>query len=716
MTRRFALFVVGISLAVAGTWMAWLRLVPREVRREAGLNVLLITIDTLRADAIGAYGDARAATPWIDRLAAGGVRFARAHAHNVVTLPSHSNILSGRHPFGHGVRDNAGFRFPRGTDTLATMLQRRGYRTAAFVSAFTLDSRFGLDAGFDVYDDGFAEGDAPAAFALPELRGTETVAAARRWLDQGGNGPYFCWVHLYDPHAPYEPPEPYASRFPDDPYRGEVAAADAALGALVESVLSAGRDGRTLIVLTGDHGESLGEHGERTHGIFAYEGTLHVPLILFAPRVMTARVVDDEVGHVDVLPTVLDALGLPLPAALSGRSLLALASGRSAPAAPTYFEALSGQTTRGWAPLHGVTSGGWKYVDLPLPELYDLGADPREERNLAASRPAERERLRAALSAFRSEDRGPGRRREDPEVRDKLRALGYISAAAPVGKRYTEDDDPKRLIDLDAAIETVIARHRAGDVLGALALCEEVVARRPDMPAALVQLALLRRKAGELGPAVEALRRAVAVSPEDEGTASLLGSYLNEAGRAAETERLLAPYSDRKDAALDTLVARGAALAQLGRSREARASFDRAVAADPSRALTLVQRATVEMMAHDDAGARADLEAAVARDDRLALAHHTLGLLAARRGDEAEAERRFRRALALDGGNYDAMLNLGSLLAHRGRRSEAQPLLARFVEGAPPSVYAREIAQARAWLRKVATSVLEPDTALTKND
>jgi len=229
-----------------------------------------------------------------------------------------------------------------------------------------------------------------------------------------------------------------------------------------------------------------------------------------------------------------------------------------------------------------------------------------------------------------------------------------------------------------------------------------------------VQLALLRRKAGRLGPAVEALRRAVAVSPDDEGTASLLGSYLNEAGQAAETERLLAPYADRKDAALDTLVARGAALAQLGRTREARASFDRAVAADPSRALTLVQRATVEMMAHDDAGARADLEAAVARDDRLALAHHTLGLLAARRGDEAEAERRFRRALALDAGNYDAMLNLGSLLARRGRRSEAQPFLARFAAGAPPSVYAREIARARAWLGT--TSGLERDTARTRND
>src|SRR5207249_9372782 len=187
-------------------------------------------------------------------------------------------------------------------------------------------------------------------------------------------------------HAPYQPPEPYASRFPDDPYRGEVAAADAALGALVKGALDAGREGRTLIVLTGDHGESLGEHGERTHGIFAYEATLHVPLIVFSPRLLEPRVVADEVGHVDVLPTVLDVLGLPPPAGLRGRSLLALAAGHSARPAPTYFEALSGQTTRGWAPLHGVTTGGWKYVDLPLPELYDLEIGRAPGRESAAIR------------------------------------------------------------------------------------------------------------------------------------------------------------------------------------------------------------------------------------------------------------------------------------------------------------------------------------------
>jgi arylsulfatase A-like enzyme/Tfp pilus assembly protein PilF len=696
--RRSDVLVVGAALFLAAASAAWSRRAPGEERREAGLNVLLVTIDTLRADAVGAYGDSAAATPWMDRLAAGGVRFGHARAHNVVTLPSHANILSGRLPFGHGVRDNAGFRFPRGTETLATILKRQGYRTAAFVSAFTLDSRFGLDPGFDVYDDAFAESHAPAPFALPERAGADTVAAARRWLDQAGT-PYFCWVHLYDPHAPYQPPEPFASRFPADGYRGEVAAADAALGALVSDLLAQGKAGRTLVVLTADHGESLGEHGERTHGIFAYEATVHVPLLLFSPRLFSSRVVDDEVGHVDLVPTVLDALGLPVPAGLPGRSLLALATGHRASAVPTYFEALSGQTTRGWAPLHGVALDGWKYVDLPLPELYELGADPGEERNLAAARPAERERLRVALSAFRAQDRGLARSGEDPEVREKLRALGYVSAAAPLGRRYTEADDPKRLIDLDTAIENVIALHRAGDIGGALVRCEQIVAQRPDMPAALLQLALLRRKAGQLGPAVEALRRAVAVSPGDEGTAALLGSYLNEAGQAAETARLLEPYAARAEAGLDTLVARGAALAQLGRVREVRATFDRAVATDPSRAMTLVQRATVRLMAGDEAGARADLEAAIARDDALALAHHTLGLLAARQGNETEAERRFRRALALDAGNYDAMINLGSLLAGRGRREEARPYLERFVEGAPMGIYARQITRARVWLR-----------------
>src|SRR5258708_94294 len=223
------------SLAAAASLHTRRPAAPATFTRRPGLDVLLITIDTLRADAVGAYGSTTGATPLIDRMARAGVVFRQAHAHNVVTLPSHANILSGRLPFQHGVRDNAGFRFPEGTATLATLLKAAGYRTGAVVSAFTLDSRFGLDRGFDVYDDQL---DGPAGpLALPERHGTDTVAAAQRWLAQGDGRPTFCWIHIYDPHAPYLPREPFASRYAGTPYVGEAAAADAALEPVLRPLL-----------------------------------------------------------------------------------------------------------------------------------------------------------------------------------------------------------------------------------------------------------------------------------------------------------------------------------------------------------------------------------------------------------------------------------------------------------------------------------------------
>ena len=395
---RIALPVAAGLLAIAAALFV-VHARARPVTREAGLDVLLITVDTLRADALGAYGNARARTPWIDRLAAGGVRFDRAHAHNVVTLPSHANILSGRYPFEHGVRDNAGFRFPQDVDTLATRLKALGYRTGAFVSAFPLDSRFGLDRGFDVYDDAFADGRAAADFMLPERPAIDTVAAARRFLDAGDGRPSFLWLHVYDPHAPYLPPAAFAAQFPGDPYHGEVAATDDALSALLRPLLAAGRDGRTLVVLTGDHGESLGEHGELTHGLFAYEATLHVPLVMYAPRLLRPAVVSEPVRHVDILPTVLDALGQAVPADLPGRSLLRAAAGERLTPAPAYFEALTAMLGRGWAPLYGVARGDDKLIDLPLPELYDLGRDPGERDSVIARAPERREDLRPCWRA-----------------------------------------------------------------------------------------------------------------------------------------------------------------------------------------------------------------------------------------------------------------------------------------------------------------------------
>jgi arylsulfatase A-like enzyme/Tfp pilus assembly protein PilF len=670
----------------------------KAVRREAGLDVLLITIDTLRADALGAYGNATAQTPWMDRLAAGGVRFARAHAHNVVTLPSHANILSGQYPLGHGVRDNNGFRFPAGTPTLAALLKARGYRTAAFVSAFPLDSRFGLDQGFDVYDDRLGGAETTTAFVMPERSGTDTVALARRWLDQPHEGPAFAFVHLYEPHFPYVPPEPLAARFGPNPYLGEVAAADAALEPLLRPLLE-GATPRTLVVLTSDHGEGLGEHDELTHGVFAYESTLHVPLLLFAPRILKPGVVAEPVRHVDVMPTILDALGLEPPAGLPGRSLLPLANGGAASPGNTYFEALSSSLNQGWAPLRGVVASDLKYVDLPLPELYDLAADPRESRNLAASRPQDLDRMRSLLARARDGERGIERVAEDAATLERLRALGYAAGGGDAAKeRYTEADDPKRLIEVDRRAREVVRLYMAGDVEGALVQVKENIRQRPQMPQAWLHLAYLERKRGDLTAAVAAARKAFELRPMDAENVSLYAVYLTESGRAREAVAVLEPYMSRVEPDLDLLTAYGMGLTAVGRGQDALAAFERARRLDPSNPMVLVNIGTVFLMAGDRGRARQAFEGALDIDTRVARAQNSLGVIAAQEGRLDEAIERWKRAVALDPRDYQTLFNLGSVLRNQGREAEARPYLESYLASAPRALEARDIARVRAWL------------------
>jgi len=686
-------FLLLAGLAGRAFWLGR-RPVPHQ---EKGLSVLLVTVDTLRADAIGAYGKPDAGTPWMDRLAAAGVLFQDAHAHNVVTLPSHANILSGRYPLEHGVRDNAGFRFPPGMDTLATLLKARGYATGAFVSAFPLDARFGLARGFDVYEDSFVDAQARPAFLEQERKGTETVALARRWLDAQGERPVFCWVHLYEPHAPYRPPPELAARFADRPYQGEVAAADAALGPLLEPLLASGRDGRTLVVLTADHGESLGEHGEATHGIFAYEATLRVPLLVYAPRLVSPRVEPGPARHVDLLPTILAALAVPVPAGLPGRNLLA--GGAGAETTVTYFEALSGALDRGWAPLQGVIRDGKKYIDLPIPELYDLRRDFAERSNLAAAPPQPLDAWRGPLSAFRSTDRRSRRAAESAETREKLASLGYVGAGAGAPSAHaTEDDDPKRLIALDAMLQDVGSLYAAGDLPGALARGREVVRQRPQMRVSYLYLAHLERDSGNLPAAIAALEKARALRPEDPTTLALLGAYLTEGGRAREAADLLEAPARAVDPDVDVLTTRGLALAKAGRFEEALAALARAREASPQSAMVLVHEGTVRLMAGDPGRGRAAFEEALRLNPDVARAHSSLGFLLAEGGQAEEALAHWKSAVALDPAESGKLLALAQLLAQRGRAAEARPYLELFAASAPPAVYARDLARVRGWL------------------
>jgi Flp pilus assembly protein TadD len=683
--------VLAAIVAFRGAWVE-----PKP--REAGLNVLLVTIDTLRADALGAYGSRNAHTPWLDRLAREGVRFETAHAHNVTTLASHANILSGRLPTDHGVRDNAGFRFPAAAPTLATLLKAAGYRTAAFVSAFPLDSRFGLARGFDVYDDRFVDAQARPAFLEQERAGPSTVALARKWIESAP-GPWFAWVHLYEPHAPYAPPEPIAGRFRDRPYDGEVAAVDAALQPLVEPLVEDARHGDTLVVLTADHGESLGEHGEATHGIFAYEATLRVPLIVYQPRLFHPRVPKTAARHVDLLPTILDAVALPVPQGFAGRSLVDAAAGRPADEAATYFEALSGQLNRGWAPLYGLIQDGSKYVELPIPELYELASDPTEAKNLAASRPQALEALRTSLAAIRAGDSAARPSRESEATLERLRSLGYLGAGDAAAKqRYTEADDPKTLVPLDAALQEVVALFTSGRREEALARCRALVAERPSMPLTLVYLGQLERESGNLEAAVNALKRALALNPQDTVVATMLAADLTQSGRAREALALLEPWASRAEPDLDVLVTRALAAARLGRGGEALAALERARELDPSSARVLVALGSVTLTAGRRDEARAAFQQALVQNPAAAQAESALAIMAGEEGRADEARERFARASAADPAEAEKLLALAALLAARGRQAEARGYLELFERQASPALFARELEQVRAVL------------------
>lgn len=679
---------------------------PRELPRNPGLSVLLISIDTLRADALSSYGNTKVRTPWMDRLAKTGVLFAQAHAHNVVTLPSHANILSGQYPLTHTVRDNTGFRFPKDQETLATLLKARGYDTGAFVSAFVLDSRFGLDRGFDLYDDSTAALDQQSPFKVPDRVGTETVARASRWIEERGDRPFFAFVHLYDPHFPYQAPEPFASRHREEPYYGEVEAVDAALEPLLKPILEGSRGDRTLVILTSDHGESLGEHGESTHGIFAYEATLHVPLILRMPGV-SSREVQAPVRHIDIVPSVLDALAMKPLKEAPGVSLWSLALGaRPAEGFSSYFEALSSSLNQGWAPLRGLFDGRHKYIDLPLPEIYDLPEDPRETKNLAAREPELLHRMRASLARERARDRGVKRGEEDTATLERLRALGYIAAAAPAEQKdvYGEGDDPKNLIEIDTRNRAVVTAFMQGQIDDAITLARENLRLRPNMAGANLQLAYLERARGNLPAAIAAARRSVELKPLDPEGLALLGAYLTEGGRPREAVALLDPYVKAAALDYDVVTALGLARVALGQIALAREAFETARRLDPGNAMGFVNLGTLSLMSGDRVAALAAFLRALELDPKTAKAHNTLGVMAAQEGRMDEAIDHWRKASDLNPRDYQTLFNLASTLDRMGRGGEAEPYFRGYLKAAPPALESRDIERVR---RRLAGSAIQ---------
>ena len=728
---RFVVFLGALALAASGCVAR-----QADLRPTPGQNVLLITIDTLRADALGSYGGP-AATPALDRLAGEGVRFDFAHAHAVVTLTSHASILTGTYPFQHGIRDNSGYRLPAGARTAGTLLKQAGYATAAFVGAFPVHSRFGLNQGFDLYDDRFGDTRAPDEFAMPERAASAVVPLARQWIaDHGARGssrsgrsdgsrgsglpavarieearakvggsggqPWFVWVHLFDPHAPYRPPAPFDAQYAGRPYYGEVAATDAALAPLLDDVRAANHP--TLIIVTGDHGEGLGDHGEQSHGLFAYESTLHVPLILAevgggTRSAGSVRLQPDDRGevspvlarHVDILPTILDAVGQQVPSDLPGRTLLPASERRkrSMPR-PMYFEAMSAMLNRGWAPLTGVLVDRDKYIDLPLAERYDLTRDPAERVN-RFGRDSERDRaLAAALGGFNAA--APGRRHaEDPEAVARLRALGYVTGSALAKARYTGADDPKTLVELDRAVHGAVEAFGAGRAADAVQIYQRVIADRPDMAIAYRHLAFIDWQRGDPASAIDVLQRAIKAGVTDPRAVGQLAGYLTETGRLAEGIRLLEPLVKDPNVDLESLNALGIAYAQAGRASDARAIFERVLTINPASSVPLENLGLLALERGDVVAAGAHFALAVEADPRSSRAHAGLGNVALKRGDRKGAIDAWKRAVQLDPRNFDALYNLGAALVREGDMNGARPYLEQFLRTAPPAFHGKDL-------------------------
>ena len=653
--------------------------------RPAAPPVVLISIDTCRADHLGCYGETRPLTPHLDAFAGEAYRFTRTISPVPMTLPAHCSMLTGLTPLDHGVHDNLSYRLGPEVTTLAEVFAERGYATAAFLAAFVLDSRFGLDQGFGRYDDELPPSPDGGVTTLNERRGGEVTARASAWIDAAPDDRFFLFVHYFDPHTPYDPPPPFATRFAPDAYAGEIAYTDACVGDLFARLRARGLYERSWIVVTGDHAEALGEHGESAHGYFIYQSTLSVPLLIKPPGGVAPEARSENAGLVDIVPTILGRLGIVAPAACAGIDLLAPRSatppaGAGAPRA-LYCESLT-PTKHGCAPLLGLLAGDFKYIQTTRPELYDLASDPAETRDLAGERASQthelqarlEERLAASVAAGRSRGESEGvpgsenaggdasgsesarggasgggaavshRQLPDPELRNRLESLGYLAGqAVSEGLQFDRGrPDPKDWIGFHEDFQGVLDRIRERRFAAAESLCTAMLAAHSGAPAAHILLGDIAFETRRFEQAVTHYRDYLArVAAPATGDAT----GRNGASDAAGGPLRLSPDYVRAHYDLAN------ALAALGRREDAVRHYREAVRIQPQH-----------------------LEA-----------HYNLGLTLAELGRLPEAIDAFEAVLAIEPDFTRARLDLAQALLLRGRPRSAQAQLELAAQRAPGS-------------------------------
>lgn len=690
--------MVVVVAAVTAGWFGWSSY--RRSARIGGIrNVVLISIDTCRADHLSCYGYKRQTTPHIDAVARDGVLFRQALSPVPFTRPAHSSMLTGTYPPTHGVRLNNTEILADDNVTLAEILREAGYQTAAFVSGFPLDAKFGLSQGFDTYDCRFTRN--MAGSSEPAERTAEDVSRpALAWLEQHAAKPFFLFLHYYDAHLPYEPPPPYASDYANEPYSGEIAYVDSWIGQVVDRLRALGAYDNTLLVITADHGESLGEHGESSHGYFVYQSTQHVPLVIRAPHGRKGREFTGRVSLVDLMPTVLDLTGLKTPAAVQGASLRNGLEGGRAPDVPRalYLESLQPAQFQ-CSPLNGIVEGPWEYIRAPRQELYDLTKDPDEKSNVIESEPQVAQRLRQRLEEIlpEMESAAPqrGRSTVDPDTVNRLQSLGYIGGdATPATSAFDPTvEDPKDFLPTYERLEQANALSNSDRAPEAEKELLDIVSRRPGLIPAHRMLADLAHRDRRPADEVEQYAKIVEIltaqqSPTkpvpafrgDLPTAlASLASALRESGRNGEAIARYEQVLTIEPGDVDALNGLGLTLVHVGRFKEAIARYEQALRLKPD---------TVKV-------------------------HNNLGNVLEQMGQHAEAIAQYEQALRIKPDYMDAHYNLGLALAQAGRLTEAIGHYEQAVKIKPDSLAAlNTLAAAYAEAQRFDDAVLTAQAAL----
>ena len=638
-------------------------------------NVLLITLDTTRADHLSCYGPDGAKTPHLDALAARGVRFAHATAQVPLTLPSHACIMTGAYPPVHGLRDMGGFTLAKSHPTIASIAQAAGFETAAFVGSRILSKHFGISNGFATYDDDMssqAEEELPGVY--PERRAAVVTDRAIEWLKQNGQRRFFLWAHYYDPHAPYNPPEPYQHTYAKELYSGEIAYMDEQVGRLFDWIDQAGLSTRTLIVAIGDHGESLGEHGEMTHGVFLYDSTTHVPLIIAGPDVFPGKVISDQVRSIDVMPTVIEFLHLSPGVEVQGVSLWPLIrEGRRVPSNYAYLETLYPRTYMGWSELRAMRTDSWKLIVAPHPELYNLERDPQETNNLIAQYPADASQLQKKLW----EVAGEQNRQEkvasgslDPKTRRELESLGYVSPGTPreiqLGTHAPDPKDRVEILKIQYQVQELLNHKAYGR---AAPLMEGGLKRDPQNPTSHLFLATAYEKSGNYARAIQVYQKAIERNLITDQMYSRLGRdelRLHQLDKAIDA---MVRANQMNPTDLDNLRNLGTAYLQMGRVDDAEKSF---------KAITV-------------------------QNGSYAAAWNGLGLVSILRNDANSARGDFEKALEVGPDEVEPLLNLGLLYKKAGDNRQAVHYFETFLAKAPKSQYGAMFPDVRAAIRECTT-------------